>query len=238
VESICVEGGFKTSCIYLQKREILNSCFFACHYQIISITWFYPVQYSISVLSKAVRPNFQNLSIYVGLFFYPYQPDLSVFLRKMLGNWYGPVGTRFSILGTRIRSQKHLKKPGFINVRLVKLRLTCCNRKRGTSMLNRYHIGVCQRIRTTCLVQIKNINISVPDRKKYMSTFGFRPTFTEVITFWNCCVTGDLPIAWYNYLRTNYATFSSAVSTDKLLNGYVVGKYYARTEGTLSGVTY
>jgi len=32
------------------------------------------------------------------------------FLRKMLGTWYGPVGTRFSIVGTRIGSLKHLEK--------------------------------------------------------------------------------------------------------------------------------
>jgi len=33
---------------------------------------------------------------------------------KMLGTRYGPVGNRFSILGTRIGSLKHLKKPGII----------------------------------------------------------------------------------------------------------------------------
>ena len=30
----------------------------------------------------------------------------------MLGTQYAPVGTRFSILGTRIGYLKHLKKPG------------------------------------------------------------------------------------------------------------------------------
>jgi len=45
-----------------------------------------------------------------------------VFVRKMLGTWYGPVGTRFSlilgirfsILGTPFRPLKHLKNPVLI----------------------------------------------------------------------------------------------------------------------------
>jgi len=34
----------------------------------------------------------------------------------MLGTRYGPVGTRFSILGTRIGSLKHLKIPWFLHI--------------------------------------------------------------------------------------------------------------------------
>ena len=54
--------------------------------------------YDNNVIKNTIKGLFSALNIDAG------------FLRKMVGAQYGPAGTRFSILGTRIGSLKHLKK--------------------------------------------------------------------------------------------------------------------------------